>query len=86
MLPHHPIWNKSGLKSEIMKIVNSDLARRLWGICFSRDPPEVGIAWRNGGPPGKFVFCDTANLQVDGWGGGRTNSNSNNNNNLITTI
>ena len=62
VLPYHPVWNRSGLKSEIAKFVNSDLACRLWGICFSRGPPEVGIAWRNGGPPAKFVFCDTATI------------------------
>jgi len=62
VLPYHPVWQKSGLKSEIMKFVNSDLARRLWGTLFASDPPEVGIAWKNGSPCAKIIFCDTAKI------------------------
>ena len=62
VLPYHPVWQKSGLKSEIMKFVNSDLARRLWGTLFASDPPEVGIAWKNGSPCAKFIFCDPAKI------------------------
>lgn len=68
VLPYHPVWCRSGLMSELKNFVNSDVARRLWGISFASDPPKVGIAWRNGGPPAKFIFSDTTGISATNFG------------------